>query len=66
MVHKIFFCSKLADISDMAGRKTARRRTHANANCYAFHAKTIIYWCVLFGWTENIDETATATLEPMH
>ena len=45
MVYKIFFCSEFGDISDKAGRKTRRRRrrTHANAKRYAFHAKAIIY-----------------------
>ena len=50
MDYKIFFCSKFVDVLDKAGRKTtrSRRRTHANAKGYAFHAKAIINSCVLF------------------
>ena len=53
----MFFCSefadilgKAADILGKAGRKIRRRRrgTQATAKCYAFHAKAIIYCCVLF------------------
>ena len=59
MVYEIFFCSEFADILDKAGRKTKRRRkrTHANAKRYMFHPKAIIYCCVLFDLTGNIDET---------
>ena len=53
-----FFCSAFAYISNKAGRKTRTRRTQANAKCYAFHTKAIIYCCVLFEQTGNtIDET---------
>ena len=49
MVDRIFFCPEFADISVKADRKTRRRRrgTHANTKCYAFHAKAIIYCCVI-------------------
>ena len=39
-----------------AGRKTRRRRTHTNAKHYVFHAKAIIYCCVLFDQTGNTDD----------
>ena len=49
MIYKIFFCPEFADILDKAGRKTTRaRRTHANAEGYAFHEKArIIAVCYL-------------------
>ena len=35
-----------------------RRRKQANAKCYAFHTKAIIYCCALLDQTGNtIDET---------
>ena len=51
MVYKIYFAL------NKAGRKTRRkRRTHTTAKHYMFHAKAIIYCCVLFDYTGNIDE----------
>ena len=43
VVFKITFCSEIPGIPDNAGRKTRRRRrTHAIAKRYAFHANAII------------------------
>ena len=68
MVDRIFFCPEFADISVKADRKTRRRRrgTHANAKRYAFHAKAIIYCCVIWLDSKYRWNCATAILEPIH
>ena len=53
---KIVFCSEFSDILDKPGRVT-RRRTHAIAKRYAFHANAIIslLWMVLHQLERKLD-----------
>ena len=57
MVYKIFFAPNLPIFKIRLTKKREEGEKHANAKCYVFRPKAIIYCFMLFDLTGNIDKT---------